>query len=299
VEEECGKISVMNRYLRLWPALIFLVFLSYAEAETLSRAETRIVGGNAVDPNDKKWEFIVSLRYYNTHYCGGSLIAPQWVVTAAHCWWNNQTNQPMPVTSHDEVGVGSYAQSGLTDYAIDSVYVNPLYDPNLQDNDIALIKLATPVSGIHPARLMKSFNLVSGIESWVAGWGITEYGGLLSNDLMEVSVPLIDIYACASDSDYQTARESGYAPFSLTTNMICAGYMEGGKDSCQGDSGGPLISKDGNQWVLTGIVSWGEGCAEANKPGVYTNIRGYSEWIESYTGKIDLSSQPRTVVIPF
>ena len=205
----------------------------------------------------------------------------------------------MPVTSHDEVGVGSYAQSGLTDYAIDSVYVNPLYDPNLQDNDIALIKLATPVSGIHPARLMKSFNLVSGIESWVAGWGITEYGGLLSNDLMEVSVPLIDIYACASDSDYQTARESGYAPFSLTTNMICAGYMEGGKDSCQGDSGGPLISKDGNQWVLTGIVSWGEGCAEANKPGVYTNIRGYSEWIESYTGKIDLSSQPRTVVIPF
>ena len=97
MEEECGKISVMNRYLRLWPALIFLVFLSYAEAETLSRAETRIVGGNAVDPNDKKWEFIVSLRYYNTHYCGGSLIAPQWVVTAAHCWWNNQTNQPMPV----------------------------------------------------------------------------------------------------------------------------------------------------------------------------------------------------------
>jgi len=204
-------------------SLLLVVLLSSSQASKL-----RIIGGTQVDDNDSKWEFIVSVQ--NNYFCGGSLIAPQWVLTAAHCWYGS-TLDPI----NDRVGVKSYSLSQQIFYSIEEVIIHPNYDNYTTDNDLTLVKLSTPVTGVKPVILDHSSPLTAGLESWVAGWGTMTSGVNDSPDiLMQVSAPIIDFDTC--NTSYTSL---GYP---LTSNMLCAGYMEGGKDSCQGDSGGPLIS---------------------------------------------------------
>jgi secreted trypsin-like serine protease len=241
--------------------LLLLLFLS-AQASQL-----RIVGGTLVDANDPKWEFIVSVQ--NGSLCGGSLIADEWVLTAAHCWYGVTLD-----TQNHKVGVNNIVLAQQDFYNIASVTIHPNYNDYTTDNDLALIKLSTPVTGVTPVILDRSSPLTANLESWVAGWGTMAYGTYNTpTSLMQVMVPIVDFDTCnASYSHY------------LTENMICAGYMEGGKDACQGDSGGPLLSDTNGQWVQSGIVSWGVGCAYENYPGVYTKVQNYIAWIEGYTG---------------
>lgn len=243
-----------------WLLLVLCACYSYA-------AQTRIINGSAVDDASNRWYFTVSYRYDGAHTCGGTLIAPTWVLTAAHCWED-------PRTDKDTVALGSYTLANQRDIAIKQAIVHPDYIGD--DNDIALFELQEPITDITPVILDRASPLAANTPSWVAGWGVSTEGSQTSEPaLMEVFVPLVDVNDCN--------RSYGGG---VTDNMICAGYMEGGKDSCQGDSGGPLISRYHQQWIQTGIVSWGEGCAQARYPGVYTKVQNYIAWIEQHTGAL-------------
>ncbi len=158
------------------------------------------------------------------------------------------------------------------------VIVHPNYNPNTNNNDIALLKLTSPavlnstVAIIPPATSPLVDALVqAGDTSTVTGWGDTTEGGSLADVLMEVTLPIVSNTSCNQAYGF------------ITDNMLCAGLTQGGKDSCQGDSGGPLIVPVGDgSWLLAGIVSSGNGCARPGYPGIYTRVSRYQAWIGQY-----------------
>ncbi|KAF2119062.1 trypsin [Lophiotrema nucula] len=222
---------------------------------------TQIVGGTAAAAGD--FPFIVSLQKSGSHFCGGSLLNARTVLTAGHCAVG-QTASTLKVRA------GSLNRnSGGVLVQVASIAVDPAFSSNTLDSDVAIFKLAADIptsSTIGYATLAASGNdPAAGSTVTVAGWGTTTEGGsTLPTALRKVSVPVVSRTDCRAD----------YSVSEITTNMWCAGV--GGKDSCQGDSGGPIV--DANK-VLLGTVSWGEGCAEAGKPGVYARIGTLRSWI--------------------
>ncbi|XP_026230386.1 transmembrane protease serine 9-like isoform X2 [Anabas testudineus] len=232
---------------------------------------TKIVGGQVASPGSWPWQ--VSLQISGSHFCGGSLINNQWVMTAAHCFGSYK---PSSVT----VVLGLQTQSGSNPNSqsrkIAKGIMHPSYNSQTNDNDIYLLQLASPVTFtnyILPICLAASGStFYNGTNSWVTGWGTTSSGSnTISQDLREVEVPIVGNRQCNCD----------YGVGSITNNMMCAGLSAGGKDSCQGDSGGPMVSKQGSYWIQSGIVSFGDGCALPNFPGIYTRVSQYQSWINS------------------
>ena len=231
------------------------------------KIESKIINGTLVSSTNSNWRFIVSLKWNGGHYCGGSLIASKWVLTAAHCLSDSAGN-PYTSEAGDTVGVASYNLNYMTSYSVKRFIVHPSYNPTTFNNDIALIELDNEVGNVTPINYDTSHALVSGTQTRVAGWGtMTEGVSNFPNNLMEALTPIVDVTQC--NVAYNGA---------ISSNMFCAGYFVSTRDSCQGDSGGPLIINN----RLLGIVSWGNGCAKNNYPGVYTKVKNYTEWLKNY-----------------
>nr|XP_015194905.1 PREDICTED: serine protease 33-like [Lepisosteus oculatus] len=258
-------------------ALLFMVGTD-AQSSVCGRAplNTRIVGGQSA--LEGYWPWQASLQLRGSHSCGGSLINNQWVLSAAHCFAGSS------VPSSWMVYLGwlklSLASTNGVAKSVQQIIVHPSYNPTTFNNDVALLKLSSSVSFtsyIQPVCLADSgSSFYTGTSCWVTGYGTTAEGGSLPQQgaLQEVQLPVIGNQECRClNSEYN-----------ITSNMICAGLRQGGKDSCQGDSGGPLVSKQSSVWVQAGIVSFGQGCARPNLPGVYTRVSQYKAWIQAQIG---------------
>ncbi|XP_033024291.1 serine protease 27-like, partial [Lacerta agilis] len=261
-----------------------------------SEISPRIVGGDPAPEGAWPWQVIFMTN--SQPICGGSLINEKWVVSAAHCFLKNQ-NLPASLV-FDSCFPSS---SGFTQYdvllgahqltnpppslkvtTVQWVISHPDYNgKDGSPGDIALVELKASMDlkdYILPICLPdSSAQFSTNTTCWVTGWGQVKDGEALPppQTLQELEVPLIDRDTCNSLFNSAPAPELPQNP--VLDDMICAGYPEGGKDACHGDSGGPLVCRCDAGWTLAGVVSWGEGCAEPNHPGVYTLVPYYANWI--------------------
>ncbi|MCG8039357.1 MAG: serine protease [Candidatus Thiodiazotropha taylori] len=231
----------------------------------------RIIGGEEAQPAAYPW--MVSLRHDGGgQFCGASLVAPDWVMTAAHCV-EGENAQGIEAVIGD-LDLNQTDQGELT-RQINRIVVHPDRSASSDDHDIALLELSSGANlqAVAPATRSITENLSAGTLLTVMGWGnMSTSGEEFPNRLHEVQVPLV-----AQDECRQNYGGG------ITDNMICAGLPQGGKDSCQGDSGGPLVHQIDGDWHQVGIVSWGEGCAQPGYPGVYARVGAYSDWITQVT----------------
>src|SRR5262245_22267851 len=222
----------------------------------------RIVGGVPTDIKEHPWQVALDV---NGALCGGSIIAQNWVLTAAHCFGDarqlNNVRAKAGTTNRKTGGAWTTAER---------VVVHENYNANTHEHDLALVKLKTRPAGqmIPLAQPEQQLEACQVLE--ITGWGRTAEGGAASEILMKATVPYVETTTCNEPDAYNGIIQSG---------MICAGLREGGVDSCQGDSGGPLVLRGDDGAVLIGVVSWGEGCARKLKYGVYTRVTPYRDWI--------------------
>ena len=236
--------------------------------------EPYIVGGEEAEPG--AWPWMAALVYsdepnaYWGQFCGGALIHPRWVLTAGHC-----AEDANPSEIDVVIGRHTLSSSGGERISVMEIIEHPSYDSWTLDSDLALLHLSTASS--YPTMQVAGSGVAPGVMATVIGWGDTIGGSPSSypDALRQVSVPIVSNTTCNAPQSYGG---------DVTSSMMCAGYAQGGKDSCSGDSGGPLMAPNGSGWMQVGIVSWGDGCAEPNKYGVYTRVANFKGWIDSYTG---------------
>ncbi|KAK2848190.1 hypothetical protein Q7C36_009872 [Tachysurus vachellii] len=240
---------------------------------------SRIVGGQ--DTTEGEWPWQVSLHIKNSlHVCGASIISEKWLVTAAHCVQDEpkiRLSQP----ESWEVYLGLHRQNQLNKAEkryLKRIIAHPNYNEFTFDYDMALMELDTPVAfkeTIRPICLpSSSYVFPVGKSVWITGWGATREGGSGASLLQKAEVRIINSTVCDSLMNGQ-----------ITSRMTCAGVLAGGVDACQGDSGGPMSSSNVvGRVFLAGVVSWGDGCARRNKPGIYTTVPKFRAWIKEQTG---------------
>uniref|UniRef100_H2ZIH0 Peptidase S1 domain-containing protein n=1 Tax=Ciona savignyi TaxID=51511 RepID=H2ZIH0_CIOSA len=237
----------------------------------------RVVGGKRA--RVARWPWMAYITIGN-NLCGGSLISSRWVVSAAHCFSlinrNNLGGVTVVLGVVDTLDRGNVHEQTFT---ISRLIIHPNY--RFPDNDIALLELSREINPsiyVKPACLPNGEHPPVGEKCWATGYGTTLFGGATAKNLQEVDLPIADDGQCY---DIYANRTNRFNP----TNMLCAGYITGGKDACQGDSGGPLVCQrcKNCDWYLAGVTSFGKGCATPGFFGVYTKVSRFEQWISTYT----------------
>ncbi|KAF5281705.1 hypothetical protein FQA39_LY17726 [Lamprigera yunnana] len=241
-------------------ALIIVALDAATSFSVIPRSGTKIVGGENALINDFPHQ--VSLQFGGRHICGGSIVSSDAILTAAHCVVEGSS-----VSYSVRYGT-SYQNSMGTVVAVSTLKSHPYYNDYTSDSDIAIVKLRRTIifSSVAQGISITAAPHTNYDEAVVTGWGALTEGGSSPFKLQAVKLKLIPHIVC---STYYYGAISG--------RMICYGYQFGGKDSCQGDSGGPLISGG----VQIGVVSWGNGCARPNFPGVYTDVYKLRDFVLS------------------
>ncbi|KAM8989134.1 suppressor of tumorigenicity 14 protein isoform 1-T1 [Ara ararauna] len=243
--------------------------------------KSRIVGGQNSDVGEWPWQVSLHVRGQG-HICGASLISQSWLVSAAHCFLQLQGirySDPSLWTAY--LGLtdqGDLSNANVQMRKIKRIISHPYFNDYTYDYDIAVLELQTPVtlsSVIQPICLPDAtHSFPVGKDLWVTGWGATAEGGSGASVLQKAEIRLINQTMCNQLLTDQ-----------LTPRMMCVGILTGGVDACQGDSGGPLVSVEpSSRMFLAGVVSWGDGCAQRNKPGVYSRLTSLRDWIQQQTG---------------
>ncbi|XP_030016002.1 serine protease 56 [Sphaeramia orbicularis] len=251
--------------------------------ENVTQPRFRIVGGSPAPPGS--WPWLVNLKLDGGLMCGGVLVDSSWVVTAAHCFAGSRSESYWTAV----VGEFDITKTDPDEQVlkVNRIIPHPKFNPKTFNNDIALVELTSPVvlsEHVTPVCLPSGMEPPTGSPCLVAGWGTLYENGPSADVVMEAKVPLLPQSTC----------KSAFGKEEVTNTMLCAGYLSGGIDSCQGDSGGPLIYQDriSGRFQLYGITSWGDGCGEKGKPGVYTRVSAFSDWIQAEIQKSFGSREP-------
>lgn len=242
--------------------------------------QSPIVGGRDADVKQLPWQ--ISLQdEASGHFCGGSIVGDRWVLTAQHCTESGSAENFRVVAGISKLSQSATGQTRK----VKKVFAAPGYtDPSAGD-DVALLELDQPLD--LTGDTARAIAIVSAEQAaggatdpetmaTVSGWGVTDPDEFdLPDQLQVVDVPIV------SNAD----ADAAYKDVDITEDQLAAGYMGvGGKDSCQGDSGGPLVvAAAGDDKLLAGVVSWGEGCAKPDHPGMYARVSSFEKFIRDHT----------------
>ncbi|MFI2432942.1 S1 family peptidase [Streptomyces sp. NPDC018693] len=235
-------------------------------APSATAAPQPIVGGTTTTTTSYPFMMQITDASQN-QFCGGTLVSPTKVVTAAHCMVGETTS------SIRVVGGRTYRNgTNGTVSRVSKIWIHPNYTTATRGEDVAVLTLSTsmPYTPVSYVSSSDTSVYAAGTTARIIGWGTTSSGGSSSNQLRTATVPTVSDTSC----------RSSYGSSYVASEMVCAGYTSGGVDTCQGDSGGPLLIGG----VLAGITSWGEGCASAGYPGVYTRLTTFSSLV---TAQVD------------
>ncbi|XP_029296170.1 tissue-type plasminogen activator isoform X1 [Cottoperca gobio] len=250
---------------------------------TLNRPAFRMFGGRESDITEQPWQAAINVyqarHRKHFHRCGGVLIDSCWVLSAAHCFEDNDKAEKLEVI----LGRTFRKQNSSSEqiFKVEKYWNHEKFDNETFDNDIALLKLKTDIGicainspEVLPACLPeRGLVLPDWTECEISGYGKdSEFSAEFSERVKRGYVRLWPKERCVPDVLSQRT---------ITSNMLCAGDTRGLDDACKGDSGGPLVCRNNDKMTLMGVISWGDGCGQKDKPGVYTRVTHYIDWINS------------------
>ncbi len=278
---------------------------AHAADESHKQVSTEIINGGPISIDEAPWQVALldaaKPNDYDAQECGGSILSAVWIITAAHCVVDEDGVTESPSSFEVGAGITVLGSPNVTRSEVTQIVVHSGYDDVTLNNDIALLRLAAPltldgttkkaITVPDPAELGTSWPAAN-TAALVSGWGNTSTTG--DNYPTQLQAAILRVLTNPADTFcgfYPDPDDVDY----LNTTMLCAGYLTPPtRDACQGDSGGPLAVKNNGTYLLAGIVSYGYGCADPSYPGLYTRVTHYNNWISQNTGQ----SSPPTPTNP-